>query len=72
MGYNIQIQDDYRHLKFKKPTEIADLKVGMMVQIVENSKIPLHWQWFELTEKLILLINAKDKNLNWVRLPDYA
>jgi hypothetical protein len=67
-----QIQDDYRHLNFKKPTSISELKVGMMVQIVENNKHPLCWQWFELTEKLILILNSKEDGLKWVRLPNYA
>lgn len=67
-----QIQDEYRHLKFKQPTNISELKVGMMVQIVENNKYPLCWQWFELTEKWILLLNNKETGLKWVRLPNYA
>ena len=68
----IQIQDDYRHLRFKQPTSISELKVGMMVQLVENNKQPLRWSWFEVTEKLILRLNNKEDKLKWIRLPDYA
>lgn len=68
----IQIQDDYRHLRFKQPTSISELKVGMMVQLVENNKQPLRWSWFEVTEKLILRLNNKEDELKWIRLPDYA
>ena len=68
----VQIQDDYRRLNFKHPNQITDLKVGMMVQIVENNKQPLCWQWFEVTEKFILQLNNKEDGLKWVRLPNYA
>ena len=68
----VQIQDDYRHLNFKHPNQTTDLKVGMMVQIVENNKHPLCWQWFEVTEKMILQLNNKEDGLKWVRLPNYA
>lgn len=68
----VQIQDDYRHLNFKHPKQITDLKVGMMVQIVENNNHPLQWSWFEVTEKLILQLNSKEDGLKWVRLPNYA
>lgn len=68
----VQIIDDYRNLKFKHPKQITDLKVGMIVQIVENNKQPLQWSWFEVTEKLILLLNNKEDGLKWVRLPNYA
>lgn len=61
-----QILDDYRNLKFKHPEQITDLKVGMMVQIVENNKQPLQWSWFEVTEKLILQLNNKEDGLKWV------
>ncbi|MEA3317694.1 MAG: hypothetical protein U9R54_07020 [Bacteroidota bacterium] len=67
-----QISDDYRNLEFKHPKQITDLKVGMMVQIVETNKQPLQWSWFEVTEKLILQLNNKDDGLKWVRLPNYA
>ena len=67
-----QILDDYRNLNFKHPKQITDLKVGMMVQIVENNKQPLQWSWFEVTEKLILQLNKKEDGLKWVRLPNYA
>jgi hypothetical protein len=72
MDDGVWIQDDYRHLNFKQPTSISELKVGMMVQLVENNKHLVCWQWFELTEKLILLINSTEDGLTWVRLPNYA
>ena len=68
----VKINDDYRHLKFKQPTDIYELKVGMMVQIVERNEHALCWKWVELTEKIILVINAKKDGLIWVRLPNYA
>lgn len=67
-----QILDDYRSWKFKCPEQITDLKVGMMVQVVENNKQPLQWSWFEVTEKLIIQLNNKEDRLKWVRLPNYA
>ena len=67
-----QILDDYRHLNLRHPKQITDLKVGMMVQIVETNKQPLQWNWFESTEKLILQLNNKEDGLKWVRLPNYA
>lgn len=67
-----QINDNYGHLKFKKPNSVSELKKGMMVQIVEINNRPLSWQWFELTENLILLLNSKEDGLKWFRLPNYA
>ena len=64
------IQDDYRRLEFKQPTENISFKVGMMVQIVESNDLPLKWKWIELDKKLILRL--KDSNLNFVRLPNYT
>ena len=66
------IQDDYRNLKFKQPSNLSELKIGMMVQIVDNNgDFPLSWKWFELTEKLLLILNNKEDSLKWVRLPNY-
>lgn len=66
------IQDDYRNLKFKQPSNLSELKIGMMVQIVDNNgDFPLSWKWFELTENLLLILNNKEDSLKWVRLPNY-
>ena len=32
----IQIQDDYRHLKFKQPTSISELKVGHYLKLTNK------------------------------------
>lgn len=65
------IDDNYKHLKFKKVTKPSQLKVGMMVQIVDSNKYPWRWEWIELDiEKLILIIAKWEKGFKWIRLLD--
>lgn len=64
------IGDDYRHLKFRKAT-LSDLKVGMMVQYVNNERNPnnLKWEYYEVDERLIICLARNPKALDFVRIP---
>ena len=70
----IEVQDRYARLKFKKVTDVNQIRIGMMIQIAENNTYPISWEWCEVDEKLLLKIGGwtRMENFKWVRLPDYA
>lgn len=67
----IQIKDYYENLKFKTVTNVNQLQVGMMVQIVEMSNLNMEWEWIELTHQNIRGITGFNYRLKWIRIPNY-
>ena len=66
------IEDNYKHLKFKDVTDLSQLKVGMMIQIVESNRHPWRWEWIELDKEKLNIMTSKWKKemLKWIRLMD--
>lgn len=66
----IEIIDDYKHLKFRPLKSFHELKIDMAVQIVEANSIPPTWKWVIIDENIMHNLLMKKKNLDWIRIPE--
>lgn len=71
-----EIIDNYTHLNFRQITNFSELKVGMMVQVLERTAAsgnPPEWKWHKLNDMNInaFYSHLPEKFLKWVRIPAY-
>lgn len=67
----IKAIDNYGGLRFKPLEKLEYLKVGMMVQILENNTSPATWMWLEITESLLIKFARDENSISYIRIPVY-